>query len=528
MSRHISYYTKGGTEYARIPGKSVRINGKPRKVKGTELELGKVIDKEHNVFCSKKRGIYTYNPDTGEFGTAPEEYTSEVREDKRKKVKVGLDFGGSFFLSKLIEKMKYSEVIDSIEYGNRDSLYTMIYYYTISPNVNSHADVWYASNYCNCLYPNANITSQRISDMLKSIGDPGKMHTFFEAHIKWIKKYVCNDPAVILDSTGLPNDIHFRLTAMSNHNGVLSNEARLTVPVQRDSGFPLLFRIQPGNTVDVSSLRRTIDEISNHGMQVDFVEFDAGYGSIINFDALLAANIDFVTRLSSKFSIYQDLIKNHAGQLKSKENIIMYMDRALYIQKFDRVIGRKYKREAFAYLICDVNRYSDELHKMLKNIEKGVLKVEQLHERLEKAGLFVLLATLPFETDGIMPAYYSRQGVEQYFDVSKGSAKLTPLRIHDEDRLRGHLILSMIASTINVYIQKKQGRVYDSSSELFEILQSQKCDRYKTRITIDDPPPRANEMYKLFKIELPISFNLNSKGLPVPKYDLPQYEEEQM
>ncbi len=526
MGKKITYYIKGGTEYARISGKSVRINGQPRKVKGTALELGKVIDKELHVFCSQKRGMYTYNPETEEFGPAPEHCISEVREDKRKKMKVGLDFGGSFFLSELIKKMKYTEVIDAIEYGNRDSLNAMVQYYTISPSSNSHADIWYESNYTKCLYPRANINSQRISDMLRSIGDQGKVRSYFEAHINWLKKNISDDPAVILDSTGLPNDIHFRLTEMNKHNGVLSNEARLTVPLQRDSGFPLLFRIQPGNIVDVSSLKRTIDEITSFDMRVDFAEFDAGYGSIINFDALCDANIDFVTRLSSKFDIYKELVKNHAADLKKKSNMIKYGDRSLYIERFDRVIGRTKEKEIFVYLACDINRYSNELQKMLKKIEKGDLDIEQMHERLEKAGLFVMMSSLPFQTDGILPAYYARQGAEQYFDVSKGSAKLLPLRIHDEERLRGHLILSMIASTINIYIQKMQHRIYDSSEQLFQALQAQKCDRYKTRISIDDPPPRANALYHLFQIEPPISYAFDSNGMPVPKYDLDKYEDE--
>ena len=55
----------------------------------------------------------------------------------------------------------------------------------------------------------------------------------------------------------------------------------------------------------------------------------------------------------------------------------------------------------------------------------------------------------------MIPVYYTRQLVEQYFDLSKESSKLTPLRVHSEEAVRGHLLLSMIAATINGHIQKK-------------------------------------------------------------------------
>ena len=62
-------------------------------------------------------------------------------------------------------------------------------------------------------------SSQRISDFLKSIGKHENVEQFFEAHIKWIKENICDDPAILIDSTGMPDNIHFLLTAISDHNG---------------------------------------------------------------------------------------------------------------------------------------------------------------------------------------------------------------------------------------------------------------------------------------------------------------------
>lgn len=35
--------------------------------------------------------------------------------------------------------------------------------------------------------------------------------SYFKAHISWLKKYICDDPAIIIDSTGLPHAIKMNI-----------------------------------------------------------------------------------------------------------------------------------------------------------------------------------------------------------------------------------------------------------------------------------------------------------------------------
>lgn len=129
----------------------------------------------------------------------------------------------------------------------------------------------------------------------------------------------------------------------------------------------------------------------------------------------------------------------------------------------------------------------------------------------------MLAFTLPFETDGILPAYYTRQLIEQYFDIGKGSSKLIPLRVHSEEALYGHLILSMIAATINVYIQNAMKTSYDNREAVFMTLRNQKCMIQKNTITTYEPQSAANKYYETFGISCPTYVERTSAGL-VPKY----------
>ena len=47
--------------------------------------------------------------------------------------------------------------------------------------------------------------------------------------------------------------------------------------------------------------------------------------------------------------------------------------------------------------------------------------------------------------------------IEQYFDIGKSSSRLTPLRVHSEEALYGHLILSMIGSDDQRLYPKENG-----------------------------------------------------------------------
>ena len=170
-------------------------------------------------------------------------------------------------------------------------------YYILSNAANSHALTWYQGSFASLLYPNADLHSQRISDFLTRLGQESVRRRYFQAHISWLKKYVSDDPAVIVDSTGLPNAIRINLTQPNIHNGKLSVEGRLITAVQRDSGYPFLFRAVPGNVVDVSTLSTTILTLAEYNVKTDLALLDAGYYSASNIDDLYDANIDFVSRL---------------------------------------------------------------------------------------------------------------------------------------------------------------------------------------------------------------------------------------
>jgi hypothetical protein len=82
--------------------------------------------------------------------------------------------------------------------------------------------------------------------LLAAVGDERAQRAFFREYILYITQSKVEGTNILIDSTGLPNSIHFPLTAISNHNGEISNEIRLIYVTQQETGLPIYFRYGQG------------------------------------------------------------------------------------------------------------------------------------------------------------------------------------------------------------------------------------------------------------------------------------------
>lgn len=281
--------------------------------------------------------------------------------------------------------------------------------------------------------------------------------------------------------------------------------------IQRDSGYPIMFRVIPENIVDVTTLSTTITTLTEYGVQTDLTMLDAIYVSSDNMKNLFSAGIGFAAHLPKKNkSIYGDVLAKSLGALKRPENLIGFHGRYVYTKQVECQVE---DYTAYAYLCYDVDASSDENHKAIKRSRKKKKSENEMHQFFEMSGLFVIISSLPYKPHEILTVYYTRQLVEQYFDVGKGISRLIPLRVHTEQRILGHILLSQIAATINLYIQKKMHSSFEDSEEMFMGLRNQKCIVYASRIVTNEGQSGATQYYNKFKIKYPISFNRSGDGL---------------
>ena len=167
------------------------------------------------------------------------------------------------------------------------------------------------------------------------------------------------------------------------------------------------------------------------------------------------------------------------------------------------MVGSKKDNPAWLYLGLDLNRMSDEQHKLLKRARNKSLSIEEVYESLQTEGLFGVLSGEDIGCDEILPAYYMRQAAEQIFDIAKNYTKLLPLRIRTEETFRGHLLLSFVASCAVKMIQLRLKDANLFFGSRMACLRNQKCTIYQNRIVTDEPQREANDSYKALGMTCP-------------------------
>lgn len=488
-SGFIRYEQKNGIEYASVY-RAKRVGGK--KINDIEW-LGRVIDKEKGIYKNRERGTFTFTLNNGVF-----EHQPTIVE------KLILDFGDSYFLDEILEKNGFKNLVKATFGILADTLLSLIFYRSLQNGASCYAQAWWEGSYARVLYPNASLSSQRISEAFKTIGEERIQRDFFHEYLRYIEPLCGN--GILIDSTGLPNDICFPLTAINNHGGEISNETRLVLVLDKNSGMPVYFRYVAGNIVDVSTLKTTLSEVQAYGIDVRYAIVDAGYYSEINIRALQKSEISFVMRMVPNRKIYKELINKHVADLEDAKYLVKYRDRFVYIKRVEIDL---FGKTGYAFIAEDMDRKHDEVKKYIRGaFENNDISPEDMNAEIQRKGLFILVSSDLIDTKDILPLYYTRQAIEQVFDIGKNNVELLPLRVHGIECFRGHLLLSFMTSAAYILVNKALKQSEVCAIGAYRILRNMKCKVYDTKIIVQEANKKMNDIAKNVDIKFPIELPL--------------------
>lgn len=465
----IRYKTFGKQEYA-YQIKSY-WDSKTQRPKQKTLYLGVVVDKSKEIF--------------------------EKRLSLPKQEKLILDFGDSYFIKEFFEKVKFSKLIEEVFGDKKDFFLSLINYRLCYPSAMRFSKIWFEGNYAKICYPNVDLSSQRISDFLKLLGDENLQRKFFK---QYIPNYAESNEGIIIDATSLPNQIHMPITQWGLSGEEIDKQIRFLLVVDKKNSMPLFFRYFAGNIVDVSILKNTIKELQKFGIKENYVYMDAGFFSEDNILELYEQEINFLTRLPSLRTIYKELILSEVKNIEKYENALQYGKRALFIkQKRINLFGK----DAFAYIVLDPERKGRETKNfLLQNIKNKENTIEELEYDMMKRGIMILVSSFNLKNEDVVPAYYVRQTAEKLFGFSKDDLSLLPLRVHNEESLRGFLFMQFLTLIAFVHIKNKLGKDHNVEEILLK-LRNLKCKVYDDEIIICEPNKQQKEILEKLDILMP-------------------------
>jgi hypothetical protein len=481
---HIHIDKKNGKEYHTVV-ESKRVNGE--KVDVPVLYLGRLIDKEKNIYRNREKGTFVYNGDDG---------TTEPSRPSVKE-KLILDFGDSYVLDHVITDTNFKKIMTDVFSSENDTMLSMLFYRILSGGASRYALTYWEGSYTRLLFPSAMLESQRVSEFYQRIGDESYHRAFFKAYITHIVSEI--GTSILVDSTGLPNDIHIPLTAVNNHNNVINNEARLILVVDKKSGLPIYFRYVAGNIVDVSTLKTTLVELKRNGINVDYAIVDAGYYDKDNIKELQNESISFITRLKSNVKLYKTLVASHAQSIGASRNLVKYQSRFLHIKSVEVSL---FGKTGYAYVCQDDDLKHVLEKKYYKNIYEEGINPEKIDEAVNELGIFVLISSENISLRELLPLYYTRQTVEQIFDIGKNNVDLIPLRVHSIEAFRGHLLLSFIASYVYILMNRYFANTDMCAIGILRTMKNQKCKVYDDVVIPQEPTKLMKDIYEILKIEV--------------------------
>jgi hypothetical protein len=415
--------------------------------------LGVVVDKENGVYEKRRE-------------------KKAFQEQTAKQEKQILDYGDSYLLNAIIERLPVFSVLKTVFNTAFDTLMALIFHRITGGQAMRYADDWYNGNYVNQLFPDADVTSQNISKFLAYMGNEGVQRAFFTAYIPLVQK---NKSGVVIDSTGLPNEINMSVTDWGHHNGGIAFETRLILAIERESELPLYFRYVAGNIGDVSTLANTIEEMKKLGVTTSSALVDAGYFSQSNITMLFAAQISFLIRMPSNRTVYKNIISSNSD-IESPAYAVKYDKRGLFVKEHEIEI---YGYKAFAYLVLDPERRGREIAKTIAKMEDDGSDVDRTD--FSNCGKMVLLSSEKIATNDVVPLYYTRQMAERMFGIAKDDLNILPLRTHSEPNFKGFMLLVFISLIISCALKARLGNK-TPVEQVVSALKTLKCKVYDDSI----------------------------------------------
>lgn len=440
---------------------------KTKKPKQKSRYLGVVIDKKKKIFERRAQ-----------------------RKDAERKI---LDYGDSFVVQKFLKQTGFTKLLENVFGSETQTLQALITYRMCYGSAMVYAKPWIEGSYAQLQYPQADLSSQRISEFLKRLSDEDLQQKFFREYIPTLSN---GDSGIIIDGTSLPNQIHMPLTAWGLHGEEIDKQARFLLVIDEKSKAPLYFRTLPGNIVDVSTLSNTIKELKQYGIEKAFAFLDAGFFSEDNLKEMYDAKMNFLTRLPAQRILYKELVAAHAKSLEAYANIVRYGERGLFVKQVEiELFGKK----AFAYLVLDPKRKGREVDRLIvQNVDEKDKNTE-LDYFLMTRGLMILVSSFAVPKSNVVETYYLRQSAEVLFGFSKDDLGLLPLRVHSEEALRGFLFMQFLTLIAFMQLKQKLGVKFTVEAALVQ-MRNLKCKVYPNDVIVGELTKKQKDIVEKLDI----------------------------
>ncbi len=486
-------------------------------------KLGKVVTLDETgkrgVFLSPTRGLVAYDSVSDVFESIGKDDPRVKALDLFAEPQIHTIFGDVYLFLQVCEKSGLLKILRTAFPQDREyeRVLSHLLHSVLKDGSRVSCDDFISKSFASYLFssiPTGSLGSDTV--YFSMMGEDRSKVAFFKAFVSHMRK---KDPlfgkGCYVDSTPLPNTIRDNpFNALCSH-GIhsTSTQTRLVLVLDEKTGFPVWFSIIPGNVLDLSTLRSTMEDVAESlDIRIDDFVLDAGYASKETIETFHCGNEEGKTmtvRMPAKNGYPYKTLYHQAKKL---------MDNAKYefIRQGHTYFGKRLETEVFgfkmhAYVYVDRDnalegcrnyrlKHEDEYQK-LTDKEKNWYSV--------RFGFFILLSTEMKEPDEKLDDYFGRTRIETVFKTSKEYLNLLPLSKWSDLTVRGKILSDIISTIALLQLRKRLTGPGISTCKLIGKTQSLMCMKKRDRtVIVEVPNKQVKEFYKELKVKVPSSVDL--------------------
>jgi transposase len=184
--------------------------------------------------------------------------------------------------------------------------------------------------------------------------------------------------------------------------------------------------------------------------------------------------------------------------------VVMYGERALFIKSKSVNL---YDNNIVAHVILDPSKKASDIQNILRQSNAEGFSSEELDEKMKLAGYFILISSKSIERQEILPTYYTRQSIEQIFGFAKSSNNILPLRVHNQETIRGYMMLVFLSVILFVIMRQKLAGKYTVEQAML-ILRGLKAKVFDKEILVLEANKRSKTIFSALGIIVPTSLGV--------------------
>jgi transposase len=411
------------------------------KHKSKGIEIRKI---KNNYYAYKVKSVWDNNKKRAKKIT--EKYLGSITEEgllppkhKRKiELKPIKEFGNIFFVKEnLDELLVHLKKIFPYSYESIISMAILKLCYN-SPLKNY--SLRYQTSYVSEYYKSASMSANKLSDLLKTIGNNTEtVNRFFELLNNKKDNKIAIDLTTIFTNS---NNISYAEIGY-NSKKIYHEQLQFLMLYSITQQVPTFFKVLPGSIRDVSSLINAMKE--SKCTDVVLVT-DRGFTSEDNWKFLDENHLKYIFPLRKNSSILNYNYLKHNSYFRYREKHIFY---------------REYKYEDKRIIqFLDKKLMVEEENTFLKLVEIGERTIDEYNIKKETFGIISILTNTKLESEEVYELYKSRNDIEVLFGTMKHTLDDDKTYMQSTSKVRGYFFITFLAlylySKIQIILKEKE------------------------------------------------------------------------